>query len=438
MKRKLLYAAGVISIAMMTGACSDNPDYILDGKETLADVSLEDLSIDLSTDEVEMSRAADDINVSSFFVNITDPDGDRVYSSTFGDMEPIIQLPVAKGYTVSVENHPVENAAWDSPYYAGSKSFDVEENKINSIGTVSAVFSNIRISIRYTDELKSLLGDDVVVTVRCSETGSSLNFIPGETRSGYFKALDNSTTLAAEFNGTVSGVAARLLKTLADVKAGQHRIITFDVRHGDDTVPDEYGAISVNGEGSGTRLDDGLYLNATIETIDVNGNVNVEEESDSSAKRPGDEDNGNNDDPTPPTPGAPITITANQLVFDTPMNVNADTQIDGTVKVHADKGIQNLYVKIVADPETQFGSTLEDMKVPTDFDLAHTTDANRSSLVGFGFPIDDEILGNTDVEFVITDFIPLLSIYPGTHKFVLTVFDSEGKSLEKSLIFNAQ
>lgn len=439
MKSKILYLAGVLGAAVMMTACSDSPDYILKGDDKLADVSLEDLTIGLSTDEVELSRADAEVNVSGFTVNITNAEGERVYNSTYGEMQPIIQLPVAKGYTVSVENHAVENAAWDSPYYAGSKTFDVEENKINSIGTVEAKFANVRITVKYTDELKSIMGEDVIVTVRCSETGSHLEFTPGETRSGYFKALDNSTTLAAEFNGTVGDVPAHLLKTLADVKAGQHRIITFDVRRGDDNVPDEYGHLSIEGDGEGTRLDNGLYLNANIETIDVNGNVTVEEEGDDSAKRPGEDESG--DDPVPPTPSTPddvITITAPEIVFDTPMNVNSDTEMDGTVNIHSEKGIANLFVKIIADPNSQFGSTLSDMKVPTDFDLAHTTPENHDALVGFNFPVDDEIIGHNDVKFVITDFIPLLAMYPGTHKFILTVVDAEGNTCEKSLIFNAR
>lgn len=435
MNTKILSAVGMAAV-MMLAACSDNPDYILDGKEKMMDVSTEDMTVDLSTDEIEMSRAASDIDVNAFSVNIVNADGERVYNSTFGTIDPVIRLAVGKGYTVTVENHPVENAAWESPYYAGSKTFDVEENKINSIGAVEARFANVRVSIRYTSELKAILGDDVVVTVRCSETGSSLDFAADETRSGYFKALDNSTTLAAEFSGTVGGAPAHLLKTLADVKAGQHRIITFDVKRGDDNVPDEFGNIGLDGSGEGVKLGNGLYLNVNVETEDVNGNVNVDEEGDNDAKRPGQDDNGGGDDPQPPVPGETIEITAPELVFDTPQE--ARDGMDGKVNIKSEKPIENLRVQIVADPNSEFGDVLTTMQVPTDFDLAHTTEENHDALAGFGFPIDDGILGKTEVSFDITQFIGLLNIYPGTHKFVLTVTDNEGHSLTKSLIFIAK
>lgn len=441
MKTDIFSVVGLAAAALLTVSCSDNPDYILDSKEKMAEVSTGDMSVELSTDEIEISRAAADIDVNTFSVNVTNADGERVYNAVFGEMEPIIKLPVAKGYTVSVENHAVENAAWESPYYAGSKTFDVEENKINSIGVVEAKFANIRVSVRYTSELKALLGDDVVVTVRCSATGSSLDFAASETRSGYFKALDNSTTLAAEFSGTVGGASAHLLETLADVKAGQHRIITFDVKKGDDTVPDEYGNITIDGDGSGVKLDNGLYLDVDVTTEDVNGNVNVEEEGDNNATRPGQDDEGGGGGDVPGPDPATITISAPELVFDTPQEAKEGTS--GLVNIHSDKGIANLFVQIIpdpnpADPSQDFGEVLEVMQIPTDFDLAHTTDANREILAGFGFPIDNAVLGQTDVPFDITTFIPLLNNYPGTHKFVLRVVDAEGAELEKSLIFIAK
>jgi len=437
MKTNIFSVVGMAAAALLTVSCSDNPDYILDSKEKMAEVSTGDMSVELSTDEIEISRAAADIDVNTFSVNVTNADGERVYNAVFGEVEPIIKLPVAKGYTVTVENHAVENAAWESPYYAGSKTFDVEENKINSIGVVEAKFANIRVSVRYTPELKALLGNDVFVTVRCSATGSSLDFAASETRSGYFKALDNSTTLAAEFSGTVGGTPAHLLETLADVKAGQHRIITFDVKKGDDTVPDEYGNITIDGDGSGVKLDNGLYLDVDVTTEDVNGNVNVDEEGDNNAKRPGQDDEGGGDVPVPEA----ISITAPELLFDTPQE--AKDGMVGTVNIHADKGVANLFVTIVPDPnpvspDKDFGADLVHLGVPTSFDLAHTTDENREILEGFKFPVDDQVLGKTSVSFDISTFIPLLNNYPGTHKFVLKVVDAEGGEGQKSLIFIAK
>lgn len=431
MKTKIFSLLALAGISLAMGSCSDNPDYPLDKQGATGSVSLSDLGVVVNADEQTISRA-DDIDTSGFLVRIVDADGATAYEATVATCNEIVTLPVADGYTVQVHSHEVENAAWEAPYYYGQTAFDIKANEITEIGTVNCTFSNVRVTVRYSDELRAIMGDDVVVTVKCSENGSSLDFAHTEKRSGYFKALEGSTTLAAEFAGTVQGRTAHLLKALTDVKAGQHRIITFGVKTGNSDVPDEFGGISIEGDASGIKLADGLWLTADVTTETVNGNVDVDEKGDASAQRPGKEDpvNPGPDDPNPPVPGDdPIKITSDDVDFDIENPVTGSSYL---VKINAEKGIANLKVEIQSDNEGFLASAGE--MLPLSFDLADTPDGDP---LGELLPVGSKVKNQTYVPFDVTDLVPLLAAFPGHHAFVITVTDNEGNTVTKTLKITA-
>ncbi len=432
MKTKILTLLGAMMLAFGLTGCSDDPNYIT---QKTGSLRLSDLGCEVSTDEVTMARAgADDINTDPFLVKIYDATGKEVYSSTFADRNEIITLPVATGYTLRIESHEVQNADWEAPYYAGEKKFDIKENEISSVGTVNCTFKNIRVSVKYSDRLKRLMASDCKVDVACSEWDAVMSFNHDETRSAYFKELQNSKTLGATFTGTVNGQKVTLTKALDNVEAGQHRIITFDVKGPNSDVPDESGSLSLTGEGEGVKIGDGLFLSASITTVDINGNVSVDEKGDSSAQRPGQEDP-SGDDPIPPTPGDDeITITSPTLSFTQPMNP-ADYST-AVVNIHAPKGTAHLRVNISTD-NNNFKMAVEDMGIPLDFDLAYVDPSSNDyeQLQKLDFKMNDEIRGNTDPVFDISIFVPLLTAFPGTHTFTIEVEDTAGNKLAKTLTF---
>ena len=424
---KTLFCAATLLFTFT--ACNDNPDYPGEEKAKTGSVKLSDIDVTVDTSEEELSRA--DIDVSNFLVKIFDASGKSVYESTYAQRTEVLALPVATGYTIQVENQEVENAAWSAPYYAGKKTFDVKENEITEIGTVNCVFANVRVSVRYTEALRKMMSSDVNVNVACSQTGSSLDFKPDETRSGYFRALSGSTTLGASFTGTVLNQYVSITKALNNIAAGQHRIITFSVKGDDPDIPDEYGSITIDGIGTGVKIADGLYLDITVTTVDVDGNVTIEEEADSEAKRPG-------EDVTPPDPpiGEAITITSATLSFTSPMDPSSITS--AVVNIHSDNGIKNLIVKI-GTTSSGFASALEGVGMPTEFDLAYPKDASEEEIFeGFGFPYGSSVQGAKDIVFDITTFVPLLAAFQGSHTFTITVNDVSSNTLSKSLTFEVK
>lgn len=432
MKTKILTLLGAMMVAFGLTGCSDDPNYIT---EKTGSVRLSDLGCEVSTDEVTLARAdASEINTDPFLVKIFDAAGNEVYSSTYANRNEIVTLPVATGYTLRVESHEVQNADWEAPYYAGEKKFDVKENEITAIGTVNCSFKNIRVSVRYSDRLKRLMAADCKVDVACSEWDAIMTFSHDEARSAYFKELKQSKTLGATFNGTVNGQKVTLTKALDNVEAGQHRIITFDVKGPNTDVPDENGNINLGGDGDGVKVGEGLYLNVTVTTVDINGNVDVDEKGDGNAQRPGQEDPESGKDPTPAPGGDPVTITSSTLSFTEVMNpANCTSAI---VNIVCENGASHLRVKIDTD-NPNFKSAVAEF-LPLEFDLGNVDPSSpeyKTFTEDLGFPVNENVVGQHEIEFNISDFVPLLAGFSGTHTFNIDVEDANGNRFAKTLTF---
>lgn len=415
-----------MTLAMAAGfaSCSDNwtPGVADEGE---GQVNLRSMGVDISNSEVTVSRA--EIDLSPFIITITNSTGAEVARWTYASMPELFTLPVGS-YTVTVMSHQVQKAAWSAPLYKGSANFQISDGQITDIGVVKCTFANMRVSILYSDELKEKLGDDVTVTVVVNDEGS-LVYTPTETRSGYFEVLPGSTTMVATFHGTIQGESApvTLEKTYADVQAGTHYKITFKLKTNSGDIPDEYGGIT---------LDSGLVLDGDVETEDVNSDITLDEDV-IEGDRPGE---GTDDPPTGPDPSGPddpaedaITFTCATIDF-----TKANAIIDGTeykVVIGAPAGVAHLVVNI-SSTDTAFIEQLPTVGVPTTFDLAYPKDQGEiDAFTSLGFPYGNDVIGKQEVVFNITDFVPLLAAFSGTHTFTLTATDANNITKSVNVIF---
>lgn len=438
MKLKYSAIALLTTLSLGLGTC-DNHNYGAEG-ETLGRVSFESFGVDVEDNETVIdTRAA--VDVSDYLVKVTDSRGVTKLECAYAAVPEVMTLPVGD-YTIDVKSHTVLPAEFNHPYYAGSKSFSVKANDITDIGTVTCKFSSIRVTVKYSENLKPLLGDDVEVIVEAG-TGGRLVFTPSahpaESFSGYFEAVDESTTLIATFKGTVAGNPDMWLrKELTDVKAGHHRIITFKIK-GLPEPPEETGTID---PGSGITLD------TTVEDVDREGNVTVDEEILDDKDRPGQEtpeedpDDPNKPDKPDPKPENDVDITtpdpkegADKLVFD--KEIVLPTTASGVVNISCTSGLAHLYLEVTTTNEDFKGIAVSMFGDGTEpFDLAYPG-ATGETLKGMGLNVGDEIINEKDVVFDISTFIPLLEGFAGTTTFKLTVVSNDGNELSKSLIFVA-
>ncbi len=407
-----------MALSLGLWSCSDSWEPNADKSGSVA---LAGMEVEVDNAEKVVSRAAVDKN--DFLVRIYDDKETLVGNWVYGNMPEIVTLKVGD-YRVDVMSHEVKKSEWDAPYFLGSKTFSVADSKITEIGTIVCKFSSLKVSVRFDEQLRKVLGDDVTVTVKANDSGA-LIFTPDETRSGYFEVVKGSATLTLAFAGTVKGNYEEIINAYTDIEPGQHRIVTYSLRGPGGDVPDESGTVDPN---------EGIDIDVSYTDENLNGNVDDEEENLDPSDRPGQEEDP--DDPNPPTPpvtdeGA-IDITSDALSFDEPNGLDkGDLAI---VNITAEKGISHLNVEITTDNDN-FRQAVSEM-LPLEFDLAEPGD-QKAAFEGLGFPTGDNVIGKTELIFDIRQFIPLLDSFSGLHSFKLTVTDSNGKQLSKTLTFKS-
>ncbi len=133
-----------------------------------------------------------------------------------------------------------------------------------------------------------------------------------------------------------------------------------------------------------------------------------------------------------------VTITWDGYDFDTRYDISPDNYPTVVIDVVAVNGISSLVVNINSDVLDE--AELESMNLSTEMDLVNpaTDDMNSGLSTVLGFPTKDEVEGETSVTIDITDFIPTLSLLgAGESDFTLSVTDSKGEMISKTLMFNS-
>lgn len=494
-----IFLLGIVA-AISLSSCDDPlyPNGNGDGKDQ-GSLKTSTLSVNvLNAAQVIESRSG--VDVSGFTVKILKKEDNTVVNTwKYGEMPEIVTLNVGD-YILEVYNAEVQDAAWDAPYYYASKEFSIVKNDVTDLGTVTCKLQNVKVTIQYSDVLKAAIGDgkDVKVNVVMGETGT-LDFVYGETRSGFFKFIENSPSLVATFSGTVEGYYVSDFKVISDVAAGQHRIITFSLKDGP-TPPDEYGSIGTTGLSLDFKVktvnlavnipmdedevepDDMLKLDSDKLTFTAAGGsktVNVTSTSDWSAVSSqswcklslasgakgetsvsisADEYDGTESSRSAIVTFTMGSITRELLISQAPkadqsapvitsetINLNGVNNVSdyGTgslaqVLITASNGIAHLNVKIESDNEG-LAAAIDDM-VGLEFDLAYppSDEEKVANIKGLGFPTGNDVIGKTELTFDISQFVPLLAGFPGNHKFILNVVDANGGSVDATLNFLAQ
>ena len=413
-----------IAIAtFMMSSCSDNWAPSTDD-EGVGQLRMD--AINVTNAENVINRAG--VDVSNFIVSINNADGETVKRWKYSEMPEVVTLPVDEGYYIDVISHNQEKAAWEAPFFKGSsEKFNIVKNQLTNAGTITCKLSNIKVSIKFADDLKKIMEDDCKVTVIANDAGL-LEFTANETRSGYFQAIEGSSTLVATFTGTIRGSYEEIRKVYTDVEAGQHRIITYSVKSGDPTIPDENGNIDIA---------DGISIDMTTIDESVNGNVSTDEDI-IDGDRPGQEEpvNPEPDQPTPDEPSEKF-FTFNTSISLTETNQAVEGK-DYSIDIVSINPLANLKVKIESNYLND--EFLASVGLVSEFDLANLTPELTAMLGegGFGFPTGDQVKGSKSVKFDLTPFIPLLNLSPtpnDIHKFHLTVVDDKNNSETVVLTF---
>lgn len=431
--------AWAAAAAAFTG-CSDNwvPEVEgagegrLNTQSILAEVNtVEDEKNDEDVTKKATSRSS--IDLSPFLVDVVrTSDNANVASWTYATMPQLPTFAVGS-YEVRVRSRVLKDAEWSAPYYLGSQTFDIRNGEVTDVGPIVCKLANVRVTIDYGPKLLAATGGEGFTITVTSTPGVYLQYTGKETRSGYF-AYNGQTTMVARFQGRVNGVNEDFSHVLENIAPGQHRKLTFRLNYNPNVPDDEVGTI----EGQG------IVVSCSTKTVSVDGSVIQEEDIQESGDRPGQEgDEPGGEDPKPGEEGN-ITFTSETLANDDNGNVLDDTpnnaadfgegKKEAKIHIHSDAPIASLNVKIVSNFLTE--DMLSGVGLTSEFDLANPvkngTDYTEG-LKGLGFKVGDEVKGETDLDFDITTFMPLIAM-AGDHKFIITVKDENGVSKTLSLL----
>lgn len=398
------------------------------GQLSLASMKME---VDLKVDTVyPQSRAG--VDVSNFLLTIKNSQGEQVEQYTYSEMPEIISLPVGT-YTVVASSAEAATNGFDVPFYTGSTGqFTIKENELTEVFALTCRLANVMISVEYDEELRKLMGEDVVTNVKIGD--NSLDIPSSETRKAYLIAPASAGSMDITLKGTIDGESVTEVKRVDNVQAGQYNIIKYVLNSVDDGTNSNVGGnlnIAINIDSSMTSSDETVGVNPGEEPgIDDFPTDGGEEPGDGDGDSDGDGEGGITSD---------INITGKKL-GDSSFDIDQTQTITGAttliVGIEAPAGIQNLKVKITSAGNDDFNGIGEGLG---EFDLAHSDSMNENAqamIPVLGLPIDDAVLNQPNLDFNISKFTSMLAGFEGTHTFKITVTDNQGKTESKSLVIN--
>lgn len=265
--RKTIYM--IIAAGAMLGmaSCEKENTFALSEEEGMFDTE----TLDVDYINSELATRAGNVNTDKFIVRFINENNETQKSFYYSQMPEVVSLPKGK-YKVVADFGANPAAEFDSVYYRGEiQEIDIVPNQITqSPGTITCKLSNIKIVVNIAeiaagitggDADTSLLGDDVQVVVKVGNNGT-LTYAKGETRAGYFRYVEGSTTITATFSGTVDGNRIEgISKTYTDANAGNFYTINFNVSK---PTNDDPGNGQIGGE---TGI--GIKIDSTITSVDV-------------------------------------------------------------------------------------------------------------------------------------------------------------------------
>jgi len=341
---------------------------------------------DLSEDIIVKADAADEL---VFAVNVSNQSGQTVATEedhrTVTTENPI-KLQIGT-YTVTASNGEDLNAAFNNPYYEGSKDVKIYPDRINTVDLTCSLANTI-FSVEFPEDFSDNF--DVYEVSVTNGTGSALVLSNAPQAGNSLEAgLDAEAYFAV--TGTLTwnlylknseGGEYRYTATYEDVKAKQHYHLTFEL--GEDQTADGAFIIKVTLDNSMDESEHKLILdfdNSSLPEVSSNDEFAVES-------------------------GVPVTTPVGNSIskvlnFSTPVGVSS--------------------LRITHDNEV-----LEQSGLPKSAELIGTsaTDLTNAGIVVSQAITKAVALGSTEVAVDITSFISRLPV--GAYEMTFTVIDAKG------------
>ena len=424
--RKNIYSIILATASLALAGCDKEATFKMNPGE--GQLNCRTLTVDYINNNPNVrSSGSSVVELGEFSVDfVNTATNDTARSFKYADMPEIVSLPQGNYRAeASFGDNPI--AEWESPYYLGDTDFKINAGEItDDVDPVECVLSNIRVRVKISDLNLGLLGDDARVVVHAGKDGQLTYDLSTTNKAGYFRFVENSHTLTAEFSGTVDGKYINAAPLIFDnVERGKAYDINFNINRPDNMEP---GAIAVGGEPGNE-----ITVNATIAIIDQTKEIDPNEPEDNILvddlrpkepnKDPNDDDP-NGDDPSKEEKGPKVIPTAPGLKMGEAYTLVDSESTPISFKVTSETGITEF--KIVIESNSLTPEELQGVGLAANLDLINPGDL-EGALNGLGFKTGNDVAGQKECSFDISQFVPMLQILPaGDHKFFITVSDADG------------
>lgn len=415
-----------VATLLATGCKKEVPGYKGSGNETgnseygyletssLIMQVIADSDMEAYPDSSRATATRADIDTEQFLVRIVGADDTEQFSGTFAELKALSRLELFAGvYEVEVrsEDRAADTpAAFEDPYYSGSKSVTVRKGETSQIGEVICTLANIKVTVMISADLAEDLTDDTQTIV--SLDMQSLVFAKGEDRAGYFTPTADKNTLKVQLKGAFADTQepVQFSKEIQNVSAGQWRKLTLVIAHSDE------GGISFDIIVESFVQDDEITINGTQGLWEP---IYTEKPL---IEAPSIEWTGHD-------LSQPFQLKAS--MFD---GYNCTESFQFQVKAPGNIAAYEVEITSTNAAYTQWLTTSQ---VPVPFDLCQIDAAHAAAatLRDFGFPLSDAVKGQSELTFDLAGAMtPIYKVYgDGTYTFRMTVTDAEGQSTEATL-----
>lgn len=399
MKRLQLISLTVLSMLIALTAChSEKVSFQMD---TFGQLKLSSMQVTADTEPlVTASRVSADIK--DYLITVYAADGGKLQEWKYAEMPEIFTLKTGT-YKLVAHAPEVTGAAFDTPYCAAEKSFEIRQDEITEIGEVKCTLHNVKVTVKYEDKLMALLGDDVKVTVKVGE--EKLEYTKDETKSGFFHGKAKNNVVDVVFQGSVEGEPVSITKSYAEIELGTELIVTYKYKE------------SVTGIDPGTGGSfhaSGISVDEKLIAVNETGAVLPEEDEILDFGKPAIEGDGFD-------LSQPVIVT----------NSNQE-EVRVVVNLMAPDGIAHVKVEIASENE-KFAGIIQGMFGSRPFDLAYPG-ALKEKLKGLGLPVSEQVINQQLVKFDVSQFMPSLTgDFAGIHRFIIEVVDNNNSSVKATL-----
>ena len=379
------------------------------------------LSLNLSAVETtnDVNTKASGVSTDNFKVNIVRANG-TVYKAfnTFAQLkeESPVQIPIGK-YTIEASSPGEIPSVSKSPYFAGDKAIQIEEN-LTASAEVACNIQNVKFGLTLADNFKETFPSYSISLQSGTDLAYTYSSENGDLAPVYLDASKVKSDIIILIKAVkADNTVIQLRKTLSKpdgyggFEAGDFLNITFDVA---DVDPDQPSPGTPTQPGTAISVKVDMTFNNREETITIDV---VDDTTDP-------------DNPDQPGTNGP-TLTCQY--FSSPINISpsstAPSKVD--VAIEAPNKIANLKVTITSD-NAGFTGALAAMGINWTFDLTNLDAELKAKLDQIGLP-SEGIKEATSYTFSIGSFMSMLAVFDGTHTFKIEVVDANGVSAQNTL-----